>query len=93
LKSHNSFGARNPIVWSAEDFERDRLTAIEQFRRERLQEPLESYLAVFDEMQGVWEKLLLSTSDLTQIEAVAEILPSEPALRSSALPGRSANLT
>lgn len=59
---------------------RDRAEA--RFRDERLQEPLEMYLGLFDEYQGVVEELLESTVDLTALdeEAVGEIISDKEAL-------------
>ena len=44
------------------------MEAIAIFRRERLDEPLEAYLELFDQYQGVFEDLLESTIDLTQLK-------------------------
>lgn len=60
-----------PPVSTSEELERDRLLAIEAFRTERIQEPLEQYLAAFDEFQGVVEELLETTVDLTQLDDTA----------------------
>ncbi|WP_152052545.1 XamI family restriction endonuclease [Tautonia marina] len=57
----------DPPRWTTEEFERDRQIAISIFRRERLREPLEAYLEVFDEYQGFFEDLLEQTVDLTQL--------------------------
>jgi len=56
-----------PPRWTAEDFERDRNQAIAVFRRIRLEEPLEAYLEVFDQYQGVFEDLMEATIDLTEL--------------------------
>jgi hypothetical protein len=49
--------------------------AIAIFRRERLEEPLEAYLELFDKYQGVFEDLLETTVDLTALnEKRAEVL-------------------
>jgi XamI restriction endonuclease len=60
-----------PLVWTSEELEQDRLIAIEAFRCERMEEPLEQYLESFDEYQGVVEELLETSLDLTQLDAVA----------------------
>lgn len=62
---------KSPPVWNPEELERDRQVAIEQFRVERLEEPLEQYLEVFDSYQGVVEELLETTVDLTRLEQTA----------------------
>ncbi len=56
-----------PPRWTAEEFERDRTHAIENFRRSRLEEPLEQYLDLFDRYQGVFEDLMETTTDLINI--------------------------
>ena len=48
----------DPPRWTAEELERDRQQAIGIFRRMRLKEPLEAYLELFDQYQGVFEDLL-----------------------------------
>ena len=57
-----------PPKWPAKKLEADRLAAIEVFRKERMEEPLEAYLELFDEHQGVFEELLEGTVDLTQLQ-------------------------
>ena len=57
-----------PPKWSKNDFEADLRRAIDLFRRERIQEPLEAYLKVFDEYQGVFENLLETTVDLSRLQ-------------------------
>lgn len=63
----------SPPVWTPEQLEVERVRAVAAFRRERLQEPLETYLEFFDEYQGVLEDLLEQTVDLTRLrpEAIA----------------------
>jgi XamI-like restriction endonuclease len=69
-----------PPRWSEEQLDADRLTAIEAFRVERMQEPLEAYLEAFDEYRGAVEDLLEATVDLTQLtDAAVEVL-TDPAL-------------
>ncbi|HEV8238918.1 MAG TPA: XamI family restriction endonuclease [Thermoanaerobaculia bacterium] len=64
-----------PPRWSREQLEKDRLLAIEHFRSERLEEPLEAYLEAFDDYQGVVEDLLEQTVDLTAVtEQAVDIL-------------------
>jgi hypothetical protein len=57
----------DPPRWSSDEFERDRMEAIKIFRRERLEEPLEAYLELFDRYQGVFEELLEATVDLSAL--------------------------
>ncbi len=57
----------DPPRWTAERFEHDRNEAIAMFRRERLEEPLEAYLEMFDQYQGVFEELLETTVDLSKL--------------------------
>lgn len=56
-----------PPRWTDDQLEADRLAAIEAFRVERMQEPLEAYLEAFDEYRGAVEDLLETTVDLTQL--------------------------
>jgi len=66
-----------PPVWSREELEKLRQEAIEIFREERMEEPLEDYLEAFDEYLGATEELLEATVDLTELESQAlEILKS-----------------
>ena len=56
-----------PLRWTAEEFERDRTQAIAEFRHIRLEEPLEAYLEMFDRYQGIFEDLMESTVDLSEL--------------------------
>jgi hypothetical protein len=60
-----------PQLWTAEELEKDRLTAIAAFRRERLEEPLEQYLQAFDRYRSVVEELLATTEDLAKLDDTA----------------------
>ena len=60
-----------PPKWSKNDFEADIRRSVDQFRRERIQEPLEAYLQEFEEYQGVFEDLLEATVDLTLLQQEA----------------------
>lgn len=53
--------------WDDERLESDRTKAIEAFREERLTEPLEAYLDVFESYRDAFDDLLETTVDLTQI--------------------------
>jgi hypothetical protein len=65
----------DPVAWTSEELEEARLASIEDFRRERMEEPLEDYLEAFDDYLGATEHLLEATVDLTQLEGQAlEIL-------------------
>jgi hypothetical protein len=57
----------DPPKWTKNDLAADLDRAVERFRRERLEEPLEAYLEIFDEYQGVFEELLETTTDLTRL--------------------------
>jgi hypothetical protein len=57
--------------WDDERFEQDRQLAIAQFRIIRMQEPLEQYLAAFDERRSSVENLIESTVDLSQLSQQA----------------------
>jgi len=69
-----------PPQWTSEELEQDRLQAIELFRRRRMEEPLEQYLAHFDECQGAVEELLEATVDLSELGPSLPELLSEPRL-------------
>lgn len=69
-----------PPRWTNEQLEGLRQTAIEAFRVERMQEPLEAYLEAFDEYRGAVEDLLEATVDLTQLTDAAEQVLTDPAL-------------
>jgi hypothetical protein len=53
--------------WTAEQLEADRQKAIAEFRRVRVQEPLERYLDFFDEYRELVEGLLEETVDLSRL--------------------------
>jgi hypothetical protein len=57
-----------PPRWDEQRFESDRQQAISNFRHQRLEEPLEAYLELFDRYQGVFEELLETTVDLAQMK-------------------------
>jgi hypothetical protein len=61
----------DPPVWSPEDLDRGRLAAIQLFREERMEEPLEHYLDAFDLYRDVIEELLEVTVDLSLIREQA----------------------
>jgi hypothetical protein len=69
-----------PPRWTEAELEAARQTAIEAFRTERMQEPLEAYLEAFDEYRGAVEDLLEATVDLTQLSDATEQVLTEPAL-------------
>lgn len=69
-----------PPRWTTEEFEAQRKIAIENFREERMSEPLEEYLERFDEVRGKVEDLLEMTVDLTQITAMAADVLIDPGL-------------
>src|ERR1017187_7410581 len=69
-----------PPVWTSEELERERLRAIEVFRRERMEEPLEDYLESFDRYQGFVEELLETTIDLSEWDMAALEVLTEPNL-------------
>lgn len=58
---------RAPPRWTPEELERERRKAIELFRVERLEEPLEAYLRHFETYQSRIEDFLESTVDLTKL--------------------------
>lgn len=60
-----------PLVWSDPQLEVERRRAIDIFRRERLEEPLEAYLQRFEIYQSRIEDLLEHSVDLTRLHAIA----------------------
>jgi hypothetical protein len=60
-----------PRLRTVDQLERDCLTAIAAFRRERLEEPLEQYLEAFDRYRRVVEDLLTATGDLARLDDTA----------------------
>lgn len=72
---------RQPPRWTPEELTRDRQRAIEIFRKQRVEEPLETYGEAFDRRQGQFEVLLEQTVDLTELEQHAIELLTTPHLR------------
>ncbi|MCA1648851.1 MAG: hypothetical protein LC753_00795 [Acidobacteria bacterium] len=70
-----------PPRWTSDELERDRQRAIEIFRKQRLEEPLEVYLEAYDEKQKAFEDLLELTVDLTQIRERAVDILADKRLR------------
>ena len=70
----------DPPRWTEAELEAARQTAIEAFRTERMQEPLEAYLETFDEYRGAVEDLLEATVNLTQLSEATEQVLTDPAL-------------
>ena len=67
-----------PPRWSPQDLEREVASAVESFRREREQEPLDQYLAHVDDYLDAAEELIELTVDLTQLrERAMEVVTSE----------------
>lgn len=67
-----------PPRWTKNDLANDLTRAVDRFRSERLEEPLEAYLQLFDDYQGVFEELLETTTDLTRLASAAvEVLTND----------------
>lgn len=58
-------------IWSEEELEAARKAAIQLFRQSRVQEPLDAYLASFDDYSGILEDLLEQTVDLSRLRTHA----------------------
>lgn len=72
---------KTPPVWTEQELERDLQEAIRLFRKERIEEPLELYLQLFERFQGIFEDLLEQTVDLSELEKNAlEILSNKESL-------------
>lgn len=67
----------SPPHRSTEDLETARAVAIDVFRKERLEEPLEDYLEAFDEYLGTNEELLETSVDLLALETQALAILSD----------------
>lgn len=65
------------VRWTGEQLQEDRVAAISAFRRQRLEEPIETYGELFDEERAVMEDLLESTVDLSQLSEEALALLSD----------------
>lgn len=70
-----------PKRWEPDALEADRQLAIANFRRERLDEPVEDYRARFDAMREVVVDLLARTDDLIRLDEFALALLSHPDTR------------
>jgi hypothetical protein len=69
-----------PPKWTSDRLEEERVRAIDRFRRERMEEPLEQYLEVFDEYRGRVEDLLETTVDLSNLDTHGVGLITDPNL-------------
>jgi hypothetical protein len=69
-----------PPRWTREQLQAGLQNAKEQFRQERMQEPLEAYLDAFERYQGFVENLLETSIDLTQLESTAVDILTQPQL-------------
>ncbi|HQY90815.1 XamI family restriction endonuclease [Caldilinea sp.] len=67
-----------PTRWLPEKLETDLAVAIQNFRDERLQEPLAAYLEAYDQAEEIIEGLLRSTDNLMSMEATALALFQQP---------------
>lgn len=70
----------DPPVCTSEQLEVSRRASIEEFKRERIEEPLEDYLEAFDEYLGTTEELLETSVDLAQLEQQALTILTNPSL-------------
>lgn len=61
----------DPPKWSREELEAGRQRALNVFRRERIDEPIEAYRIAFEDKQSAFEDLLEQTVDLAQLKAHA----------------------
>lgn len=67
-----------PPRWDDQRFERDRQFAIQQFRKIRMREPLEQYLATFVQHRLAVETLLEVTEDLFRLSELATEVLTDP---------------
>jgi hypothetical protein len=61
----------SPPAWDDSQLEADRQLAIAQFRRSRMEEPLEVYLEAFEQVMTSMDTLLETTVDLTELRSMA----------------------
>lgn len=73
-----------PPVWSDEQLESDSVRALMDFRRGRMQEPLEIYLEAFHSVVETVEVLLEATNDLAGLQVNAAEVLSDPGLLEAA---------
>lgn len=64
----------SPPVWTEQELRTERERAVEHFRQGRHTEPLELYLDLFDDYQGIVEEVLEQTVDLAELRAEASAL-------------------
>lgn len=69
-----------PPRWTVQRLEREAASAIDSFRREREQEPLEQYVRHIDECLVTVEELIELTVDLSQLRERAVEVVTQPAL-------------
>jgi len=62
----------DPPYWSRDRLEHDRAAAVELFRKQRMEEPLEDYLEAFENSRDDVTDLLEQTVDLSALDDVAE---------------------
>lgn len=67
-----------PPTWTKAALDKAQQRAEEHFRQGRHTEPLELYLDLFDEYQGIVEEVLEETVDLTQVQPHVVALFSDP---------------
>ncbi|MGH8908428.1 MAG: XamI family restriction endonuclease [Egibacteraceae bacterium] len=70
--------------WTPDHLESQRQLAVEYFREERMREPLEAYLWVFERYRSAVENLLELTTDLSTIRTAAVEVLTDPALQETA---------
>ena len=84
---------KTPPVWSEDELDGARQRAEDHFRESRHTEPLEVYLELFDEYQGIVEEVMEETVDLTRLEECALDMMSDKRKREVfSLPVRAASL-
>lgn len=72
-----------PTRWSTQELDSDRLQSVATFRRERLEEPVENYGELFDDVLNIVEDLLESTVDLALVDEQAVDILSDRAMRAT----------
>jgi XamI restriction endonuclease len=70
-----------PPRWNQEELDRDRMMAVEAFRRERLEEPAGEYGLAYAIARNAVDELFARTSDLLDTENAALLVLSNPLTR------------
>lgn len=71
-------GQPGPPQWTEDQLDTDRSKSIENFREQRMQEPLEQYLEQFEEFRDAVDTVIEGTVDLKELHKQAVSLLTDP---------------